>query len=115
MGKLYTTADLPADPKFDADFHQYETQDHLPHEHQALRRLRYVARIVFPLMRDHGWSNIALRESQLDLGEYGSNDLHFSPWKSLKSHSIHLLLRYSDHPDIFLPLETVVQTLVHEL
>ena len=86
---------------------EYEHDKSKPREAEALQTLRKVASLVKPVMRQRGWRVGVLTEfypSEKNL--LGTN------WN--KGQKICLRLRYPYDERQFLPLEEVVDTMLHE-
>jgi len=100
---------------YTSEFHEqdslFQTYEHLhkqPRADSALLLLRKVASLVKPIMRKRSWHVGVLAEflpSQQNL--LGLNVNH--------GEKICLRLRYHRNPDLFLPLEEIVDTMLHEL
>ena len=86
---------------------EYEHEKFRPREAEALQTLRKVASLVKPVMRQRGWTVGILTE-------------FWPPEKNLlglnwnKGQKICLRLRYPYDERQFLPLEEVVDTMLHE-
>ena len=86
---------------------EYEHEKFRPREAEALQTLRKVASLVKPIMRQRGWKVGILTE-------------FWPPEKTLlglnwnKGQKICLRLRYPYDERQFLPLEEVVDTMLHE-
>jgi DNA-dependent metalloprotease WSS1 len=89
-------------------FNSYEHLQGLPKGDAALKMLRQVASLVKPIMRKRGWKVQILAEFL----PAESNLLGLNINKGFK---ICIRLRYHNNPDLFLPLEQVVDTMLHEL
>jgi hypothetical protein len=122
----YLARNLPAEHGYDGYFESYQTLRHLPCEDMALAVLRRCAYIVAPIMRRHGWSVPLLNElsmSSTDLGSMAAVRMT----KQVKSMGlsrkvktavclhINVRLRHHEVPDMFLAIQVVVQTMLHEL
>ncbi|MCJ1283667.1 hypothetical protein MMC26_002998 [Xylographa opegraphella] len=87
---------------------EYEHEKFRPREAEALQTLRKVASLVKPIMRQRGWTVGTLAE-------------FWPPEKNLlgvnwnKGQKICLRLRYPSDERQFLPIEEVVDTMLHEL
>ncbi|KAL8714893.1 MAG: hypothetical protein Q9220_001406 [cf. Caloplaca sp. 1 TL-2023] len=87
---------------------EYQHEKHRPRESEALQSLRKVASLVKPIMRQRGWRVGILTE-------------FFPPEQNLlglnwnRGQKICLRLRYPGDERQFLPLEQVVDTMLHEL
>jgi len=89
-------------------FNTYEHLAGLPRSDAALTMLRKVASIVKPIMRKRGWRVQVLAEFLP--AEHNLLGLNIN-----KGYKICIRLRYHNNPDLFLPLEQVVDTMLHEL
>ncbi|QIW95908.1 hypothetical protein AMS68_001426 [Peltaster fructicola] len=92
----------------EALFTTYEHLQGLPRGDSALTLLRKVASMVKPIMRKRGWTVRVLAEFL----PVEANLLGLNINRGMK---ICLRLRYHNNPDLFLPIEQVVDTLLHEL
>ncbi|KAF2482597.1 WLM domain-containing protein [Neohortaea acidophila] len=89
-------------------FHTYEHLQGLPRHDSALTMLRKVASMVKPIMRKRNWRVQVLAEFlPLEQNLLGLN--------INKGYKICIRLRYHHNPDLFLPMEQVVDTMLHEL
>jgi len=89
-------------------FNSYEHLQGLPRGDAALTMLRKVASLVKPIMRKRGWQVQILAEFlPPEQNLLGLNINH--------GYKICIRLRYHNNPDLFLPLEQVVDTMLHEL
>ncbi|MCJ1310925.1 hypothetical protein MMC25_004593 [Agyrium rufum] len=92
----------------DALIFQYEHEKHRPREAEALQHLRKIASLVKPIMRQRNWRVETLAE-------------FYPPERNLlgvnwnKGQKICLRLRYPSDERQFLPIEQVVDTMLHEL
>lgn len=89
-------------------FNSYEHLQGLPRGDDALIMLRKVASLVKPIMRKRGW------KVQI-LAEFLPPEANLLGLNINKGFKICIRLRYHNHPDLFLPLEQVVDTMLHEL
>lgn len=92
----------------DALFNTYEHLAGLPRGDSALKMLRQVASLVKPIMRKRGW------KVQI-LAEFLPPEANLLGLNINRGHKICIRLRYHNNPDLFLPLEQVVDTMLHEL
>ena len=92
----------------EALFNSYEHLQGLQRSDEALKMLRKIASLVKPIMRKRGWTVQILAEflptEQMLLG------LNVN-----RGYRICIRLRYHNNPDLFLPEEQVVDTMLHEL
>lgn len=89
-------------------FNTYEHLAGLPRRDDALIMLRRIASLVKPIMRKRGWRVQILAEFlPPEQNLLGLNINH--------GFKICIRLRYHNNPDLFLPLEQVVDTMLHEL
>ena len=87
---------------------EYSHEAHRPRAPEALQTLRKVASLVKPLMRQRGWRVFSLAEFWPDEKNLlGLNHNH--------GQKICLRLRYPHDERQFLPMEEVVDTMLHEL
>lgn len=89
-------------------FNTYEHLAGLPRSDAALTMLRKVASIVKPIMRKRGWRVQVL-------AEFLPAEQNLLGLNINKGYKICIRLRYHNNPDLFLPLEQVVDTMLHEL
>ncbi|CAK4030863.1 DNA-dependent metalloprotease WSS1 [Lecanosticta acicola] len=89
-------------------FTTYEHLNGLERGDAALTMLRKVASIVKPIMRKRGWRVQVL-------AEFLPPENNLLGLNINKGYKICLRLRYHNNSDLFLPLEDVVDTLLHEL
>ncbi|KAF8865284.1 WLM-domain-containing protein [Acephala macrosclerotiorum] len=95
-------------PEIDALVSNYSHLDKLPREKDAIHSLKKIASLVKPIMRARGWRVGTLAEfypEQQNLLGINYN----------KGQKICLRLRYPGDKNQFLPLEQVVDTMLHEL
>ncbi|KAK4550065.1 hypothetical protein LTR36_003032 [Oleoguttula mirabilis] len=92
----------------EALFNSYEHLQGLPRGDAALTMLRKVASLVKPIMRKRGWT------VQI-LAEFLPVEQNLLGLNVNKGYKICVRLRYHNHPDLFLPVEQVVDTMLHEL
>ena len=86
---------------------EFQHEKHRPREAEALHALRKVASLVKPIMRQRGWRVGVLTEFYPpETNLLGLN------WN--KGQKICLRLRYPGDANQFLPLEQVVDTMLHE-
>ena len=91
----------------DSTVSEYQHEKHRPREAEALHTLRKVASLVKPIMRQRGWRVGVLTEFYPpETNLLGLN------WN--KGQKICLRLRYPGDANQFLPLEQVVDTMLHE-
>lgn len=88
-------------------FNSYEHLK-LPRGDYALKMLRQVASLVKPIMRKRGW------KVQI-LAEFLPPEPNLLGLNINRGYKICIRLRYHNNPDLFLPLEQVVDTMLHEL
>ncbi|KAM0722328.1 hypothetical protein Q7P37_001769 [Cladosporium fusiforme] len=89
-------------------FNTYEHLSGLPRGDAALTLLRKVASTVKPIMRKHGWRVQILAEFLPPEGNLLGLNIN-------RGYKICIRLRYHSNPDLFLPLEQIVDTMLHEL
>ena len=89
-------------------FHTYEHLQGLPRSDAALTMLRKVASMVKPVMRKRGW------KVQI-LAEFLPQEQNLLGLNINRGYKICLRLRYHNNPDLFLPVEQVIDTMLHEL
>lgn len=92
----------------EALFATYEHLSGLPRADDALKMLRKIASIVKPIMRKRGWK-------VQTLAEFLPTEQNLLGLNINSGYKICIRLRYHNHPDLFLPLEQVVDTMLHEL
>ncbi|KAE8451023.1 hypothetical protein EG329_004695 [Mollisiaceae sp. DMI_Dod_QoI] len=95
-------------PEIDALISQYSHLNKFPREKEALHSLKKIASLVKPIMRARGWKVGTLAEFYPDQ----TNLLGINENRGQK---ICLRLRYPGDKNQFLPLEQVVDTMLHEL
>ncbi|KAK3951774.1 WLM domain-containing protein [Pseudoneurospora amorphoporcata] len=86
----------------------YSHLHHLPQPSSALHLLKKIASLVKPLMRARGWR---VRE----LGEFYPEQENLLGLNINRGAKILLRLRYSSDKSLFLPVEQVTDTMLHEL
>lgn len=89
-------------------FHTYEHLQGLPRGDAALTLLRKVASMVKPVMRKRGW------KVQI-LAEFLPQEQNLLGLNINRGYKICIRLRYYNNPDLFLPIEQVIDTMLHEL
>nr|POE49540.1 dna-dependent metalloprotease wss1 [Quercus suber] len=89
-------------------FNSYEHLQGLSRGDTALGLLRKVASMVKPIMRKRGWKVQILAEFLPP--EYNLLGLNIN-----KGYKICIRLRYHHNPDLFLPVEEICDTMLHEL
>ncbi|KAF2836274.1 WLM-domain-containing protein [Patellaria atrata CBS 101060] len=94
--------------EIDAHFDNYEHMKHLPREAEALHTLRKVASMVKPIMRKRGWK-------VRTLCEFLPQERNLLGLNINQTERICIRLRYAVDPKQFLSIESVVDTLLHEL
>lgn len=92
------------EPAFDT----YEHLQGLPRTDAALTMLRKVGSLVKPIMRKRGWHVQVL-------AEFLPPEQNLLGLNINKGYKICLRLRFHHNPDLFIPLEQVVDTMLHEL
>ncbi|KAK3716696.1 hypothetical protein LTR37_006326 [Vermiconidia calcicola] len=92
----------------DALFNTYEHLQGLPRGDAALTMLRKVASLVKPIMRKRNW------KVQI-LAEFLPAEQNLLGLNINRGFKICIRLRYHSNPDLFLPVEQVVDTMLHEL
>ncbi|KAH9826277.1 zinc finger protein domain [Teratosphaeria destructans] len=92
----------------EALFHSYEHLQGLPRPDTALTMLRKVASMVKPIMRKRAW------KVQI-LAEFLPAEPNLLGLNINRGYKVCIRLRYHNHPDLFLPIEQVVDTMLHEL
>ncbi|CAK7237982.1 hypothetical protein SEUCBS140593_010238 [Sporothrix eucalyptigena] len=95
-------------PEHNAVFLAYSHLRDFPRADDALQTLRRVASLVKPLMRARRWK---VRE----LAEFYPEQANLLGLNINRGQKILLRLRYPGDPSLFLPLEQVADTLLHEL
>ncbi|EGE79153.1 hypothetical protein RJ035_005542 [Blastomyces gilchristii] len=93
--------------EFDPLVSQFEHLKHKPREAEALMTLRKIASLVKPIMRQRGWRVGTLAEFYPERNLLGININH--------GEKICLRLRYPSDDKQFLPLDQVLDTMLHEL
>ncbi|RAR09831.1 wlm-domain-containing protein [Stemphylium lycopersici] len=114
---------LPPIPGLDGHISTYYTLDHYPNAGYALHRLREVAYIIAPIVARHAWHIPILRELSPYSSCLGKNQL-----KRLRTTNrfgvtttevvpVHIELRLRDHrdPAAFIPMRSLLRTMLHEL
>ncbi|GAB7363856.1 hypothetical protein MBLNU230_g4420t1 [Neophaeotheca triangularis] len=94
--------------EFEPLFSTYEHLQGLPRSDTALEMLRKVASLVKPIMRKRNWRVQVLTE-------FLPTEANLLGLNINKGYKICIRLRYHNNPDLFLPLEEVVDTMLHEL
>ena len=89
-------------------FNSYEHLAGLPRGDAAFTMLRRVASLVKPIMRKRGWKVQVL-------AEFLPPEQNLLGLNINRGYKICIRLRYHHNPDLFLPLEQVVDTMLHEL
>lgn len=84
----------------------FEHLKHKPREAEALTTLRKIASLVKPIMRQRGWRVGTLAEFYPERNLLGININH--------GEKICLRLRYPSDDKQFLPLDQVLDTMLHE-
>ncbi|KAK3114029.1 hypothetical protein LTR53_008068 [Teratosphaeriaceae sp. CCFEE 6253] len=92
----------------EALFNSYEHLQGLQRGDAALRMLRQVASLVKPIMRKHNW------HVQI-LAEFLPPEANLLGLNINSGYKICIRLRYHNNPDLFLPIEELVDTMLHEL
>ncbi|TKA67048.1 hypothetical protein B0A55_11067 [Friedmanniomyces simplex] len=92
----------------EALFNSYEHLQGLQRGDAALKMLRQVASLVKPIMRKRGW------RVQI-LAEFLPPEQNLLGLNVNRGYKICIRLRYHNNPDLFLPTEDVVDTMLHEL
>ncbi|KAI9699185.1 MAG: hypothetical protein M1820_007264 [Bogoriella megaspora] len=92
----------------DSHFGCYEHLRGLPRAQEALQKLRKIASLVKPIMRKRGWRIGSLTE-------FLPEDTRLLGLNINRTDKICIRLRYTPDPSQFLPTETVVDTMLHEL
>ncbi|KAK5736123.1 hypothetical protein LTR17_007645 [Elasticomyces elasticus] len=92
----------------EALFNSYEHLQGLQRGDAALKLLRQVASLVKPIMRKRGW------KVQI-LAEFLPQESNLLGLNVNRGYKICIRLRYHNNPDLFLPTEEVVDTMLHEL
>ncbi|EGC46154.1 zinc ion binding protein [Histoplasma capsulatum var. duboisii H88] len=93
--------------EFDPLVSEFEHLKHKPREAEALTTLRKIASLVKPIMRQRGWKVGTLAEFYPERSLLGININH--------GEKICLRLRYPSDDSQFLPLDQVLDTMLHEL
>ena len=86
---------------------EYSHENHRPRESEALLMLRKVASIVKPVMRQRGW-RVGV------LSEFFPEDKTLLGLNVNRGAKILLRLRHAGDERQFLPIEQVVDTMLHE-
>lgn len=89
-------------------FSTYEHLQGLPRGDAALTMLRKVASMVKPIMRKRGWRVQVL-------AEFLPPEQNLLGLNINKGYKICIRLRYHNNHDLFLPIEEVIDTMLHEL
>jgi hypothetical protein len=89
-------------------FNTYEHLSGLPRGDAALTLLRKMASTVKPIMRKRGWRVQILAEFLPPEGNLLGLNIN-------RGYKICVRLRYHNNPDLFLPLEQIIDTMLHEL
>ncbi|KAK5112502.1 hypothetical protein LTR62_004259 [Meristemomyces frigidus] len=92
----------------EALFNSYEHLQGLQRGDAALKMLRQVASLVKPIMRKRGW------HVQI-LAEFLPAEQNLLGLNINRGYKICIRLRYHLNPDLFMPIEEVVDTMLHEL
>ncbi|USW54663.1 Putative Zinc finger, RanBP2-type, WLM domain-containing protein [Septoria linicola] len=92
----------------EALFTTYEHLSGLPRGDSALTMLRKIASVVKPIMRKRGWKVQVL-------AEFLPPEQNLLGLNINKGYKICIRLRYHNNPDLFLPFEECVDTMLHEL
>lgn len=92
--------------EFDPLVSEFEHLKHKPREAEALTTLRKIASLVKPIMRQRGWKVGTLAEFYPERSLLGININH--------GEKICLRLRYPSDDSQFLPLDQVLDTMLHE-
>lgn len=92
----------------ESTFHTYEHLQGLPRGDAALTMLRKVASMVKPVMRKRGW-NVQI------LAEFLPAEQNLLGLNINRGYKICIRLRYHNNPGLFLPIEQVIDTMLHEL
>jgi hypothetical protein len=116
MRYILSRPNEPPRADLDGEFEGYQTLDGLPLENYALTLLRRCAYLVGPIMRRHGWAAPLLSEIYLDkhpnLAGYHKSWL--SPTKRIPM-EIALRLREPENMHKFIPIDEIMQIMLHEL
>ena len=89
-------------------FNTYEHLQGLPRGDAALNMLRIVASMVKPVMRKRGWKVQVL-------AEFLPAEQNLLGLNNNRGYKICVRLRYHNNPDLYLPIEQVIDTMLHEL
>ena len=89
-------------------FNSYEHLQDLASGDSALTMLRKIASLVKPIMRKRGW------KVQI-LAEFLPAEANLLGLNINKGYKICIRLRYPNHPELFLPLDQTIDTMLHEL
>ncbi|KAH8596760.1 zinc ion binding protein-like protein [Bisporella sp. PMI_857] len=92
----------------DALIFEYSHLQRLPREKEALHALKKIASLVKPIMRARGWKVGTL-------AEFYPDQTNLLGLNENRGQRILLRLRYAGDQNQFLPLEQVVDTMLHEL
>lgn len=93
--------------EFDSLISEYQHEKHRPRESEALLMLRKIASLVKPIMRQRAWRVGTLCE-------FYPHQRNLLGLNVNAGQKICLRLRYPSDPCQFLPLEQVVDTMLHE-
>jgi hypothetical protein len=121
---LYYTSDLRPELGFDGFFGGYQTL-HQAQQAEPLRYLRRCAYIVVPIMRHNGryiplLNELPLHAPVLGVMNSASKRAYFMGMHITRERSpvvylrIDLKVRHDAIPDVFFPMDVVVQTMLHE-
>lgn len=98
----------PANTEIDALITQYQHLSDFPRAADALHMLRKIGSMVKPIMRQRSWQVGTL-------AEFYPNEQNLLGLNTNRGQKINLRLRYPGDRNQFLPIEQVVDTMLHEL
>lgn len=101
-------ARLPPNSEMDALIFQYQHDTGRPRADEALFTLRKIGSVVKPIMRQRSWRVGTL-------AEFYPNQDNLLGMNTNRGQMIQLRLRYPGDPNQFLPFESIVDTMLHEL
>jgi hypothetical protein len=122
----FRASHLPRAPCLDGNFTTYEILDIRPRRNEVLHMLRRLAHLVRPIMLRRGWKIPTLTELPLDSPDLGNmtavQHVTLTHHKLLTTRkttpvceNISLRIRCLSRPDRLVPIDVVMQTLLHEL
>jgi len=116
----------PFTPFLDGNFTTYEILNILPRRNQVLHMLRRLAHMVHPIMLRRAWKIPTLTELPLDSPDLGNMTTvqrvtltHHKLLTTRKTtpvcENISLRIRSLSQPEVLIPINILMQTLLHEL